>query len=365
MLRLMKLAGAAAVSALIGCGGGESGENDAVCSDFRYQEDAQAAYLSGARQLDRDSDGVACEDLPRRPVSGGGGGSGSGGSPTTPPAVAYNLMTSLGEVIALEPASAGRYVMSVWGPFGSVVDAGPLSSSASTTSTQVANSFIGVRYGASSGELVPVWSNHGDGLQGGAGGIGFAQATRSVPAISGIYRAIGQSCQQGRAPCTPITGTLVMRDGTLSICMNQDATVSSCTATIALPVTRADSDPEGIFTLGHLTARLLVSASGSVAVSYQNVYESVSNPNPTFTRTTWFGTLQGQESQAPLGTTAFEGFVNAGVPAYSVANSWTLQDNLPFSRLRRDPAGRLALRGINGQLVTWSPEGGLQVFVQR
>lgn len=38
----------------------------AVCADFRYQQDAQAAYFAGARQLDGDNDGIACESLPRR-----------------------------------------------------------------------------------------------------------------------------------------------------------------------------------------------------------------------------------------------------------------------------------------------------------
>jgi hypothetical protein len=39
----------------------------AVCSNFTYQEDAQAFYASGrGGNLDRDRDGVACESLPRR-----------------------------------------------------------------------------------------------------------------------------------------------------------------------------------------------------------------------------------------------------------------------------------------------------------
>lgn len=39
----------------------------ARCSDFAYQEDAQAFFTSGrGGNLDRDRDGVACEDLPRR-----------------------------------------------------------------------------------------------------------------------------------------------------------------------------------------------------------------------------------------------------------------------------------------------------------
>lgn len=42
------------------------------CSDFRYQEDAQAELdrdRSDPNRLDADNDGIACEDLPRRPAS--------------------------------------------------------------------------------------------------------------------------------------------------------------------------------------------------------------------------------------------------------------------------------------------------------
>lgn len=54
---------------LFACGGGGGGNSDAMCSDFIYQEDAQSAYNSGAKQLDGDNDGVACESLPHRPNS--------------------------------------------------------------------------------------------------------------------------------------------------------------------------------------------------------------------------------------------------------------------------------------------------------
>ncbi|MTD52866.1 excalibur calcium-binding domain-containing protein [Amycolatopsis pithecellobii] len=44
--------------------------NDRNCSDFQYQEDAQAvldADHSDPNGLDRDKDGIACETLPHRP----------------------------------------------------------------------------------------------------------------------------------------------------------------------------------------------------------------------------------------------------------------------------------------------------------
>lgn len=43
---------------------------DRDCSDFTYQEDAQAAMRPGdPDHLDADHDGVACEDLPHRPTA--------------------------------------------------------------------------------------------------------------------------------------------------------------------------------------------------------------------------------------------------------------------------------------------------------
>src|SRR4051794_9387921 len=60
------------------------------CPDFRYQEDAQAIYdqdPSDPYGLDRDKDGIACEDLPHRPAG-------------TPPGD-----TSVGETSSTEPTT--------------------------------------------------------------------------------------------------------------------------------------------------------------------------------------------------------------------------------------------------------------------
>lgn len=365
MLRYFRLLGLAAAVLVVGCGGGASSGSDAVCADFRYQEDAQAAYASGARQLDGDNDGIACESLPRRPTSssgGTGGTGGTGGGTAVPPAPAYNLMSALGEVTALTPAGSGQYAMSVWGPFESVADAGPLGRTTSGSVTLVSNSFIGVRYGAKSSDLLPSWSNHG----GGSGGIGIVPINRTLFSMSGIYRAIGQTCQQGRSPCTPVVGTLMVIDnGTMWVCVNQDANTGQCTTPLVLPVTRDASDPEGMFIVGHVTARMLSSFTRSLAVSYQDVYASASNPFPTFSRTTWFGVPYGPDNLSPLGAATFEGFAKGGTLMNSPGNNWALKDNVPMSGFRRDASGRLVLTGTSGLLITWSPEDGLQAFVQR
>lgn len=49
---------------LIACGGGGDDDYSKLsCSDFGTQASAQAAYNNGAKQLDGDGDGRACENL--------------------------------------------------------------------------------------------------------------------------------------------------------------------------------------------------------------------------------------------------------------------------------------------------------------
>ncbi|HEY3504993.1 MAG TPA: excalibur calcium-binding domain-containing protein [Actinocatenispora sp.] len=48
---------------------------DLDCKDFKYQEDAQKVYdqdPSDPNGLDRDNDGIACEDNPHRPTADNG-----------------------------------------------------------------------------------------------------------------------------------------------------------------------------------------------------------------------------------------------------------------------------------------------------
>lgn len=276
-------------------------------------------------------------------------------------------MSSLGEVTVLRPTGAGQYAMSFWGSFGSVADAGPIGYSTSGSTTQVASNFIGVRFGAKSSDLLPAWSSHGPTpLDVGVDGIGFVPTSRTLSSAAGAYRAIGQACQQGLSPCKPVFGTFeVLDSGVIRVCVSQDVTATQCVAPLVLPVTRDASDPDGVFMVGHITARMLLSSTGSVALSYQDAYDSPLNPNPTFTRTTWFGVPYGTAELTPLAGLTFEGFANAGHLTSTPATGWSLQDNVPLSGFRSDASGRLVLKGSNGPLVTWSPEGGLQTFVQR
>lgn len=54
-----------AATFLTACGGGSDGDDYSklTCSSFGSQASAQAAYNKGAKQLDGDNDGKACENL--------------------------------------------------------------------------------------------------------------------------------------------------------------------------------------------------------------------------------------------------------------------------------------------------------------
>lgn len=340
-----------------GCGGGSNDFDDAVCVNFQYQEDAQAAFRGGANQLDGDNDGKACESLASRPY--------------TPlavlPAPSYNFMNALGEVIALTPAGNGQHAMSVWGALRTGFDPGPIGRSTTGGTTQISGSLVTIRYGSQASDLVPYWSNLSATLQGdGSAGFGFIPASRSLVTMSGAYRAIGQICQQGRAPCTSLAGTIALNsNGTVQVCVAEDLIYATCTLPLVLPITRSASDPEGLFSVGHETARLLSSPSGSLAMSYQDVYASPSNPSPKFSRTTWFAVPSASASLAAIDTNVFEGFASNGAIGYLQASGWSLLDNTPLKGFRSEANGRLVLRGANGHLITWSSEAGLQSFVQR
>ncbi len=107
MLKYKGVRAAVASAAVVMAGCGEEGGKGAVCADFKYQEDAQAAYNAGAKQLDGDHDGVACESLPHRPT---GQGSQPSAPPISTPATSYTSNTFLnaeGSLVHLAARSDG------------------------------------------------------------------------------------------------------------------------------------------------------------------------------------------------------------------------------------------------------------------
>jgi hypothetical protein len=65
--------------------GGTFARGTARCSDFTFQQDAQAALRAGETQLDGDSDGLACESLPNRPLASTGVPAGPAPAPVAGP----------------------------------------------------------------------------------------------------------------------------------------------------------------------------------------------------------------------------------------------------------------------------------------
>jgi hypothetical protein len=73
------------------------------CPDFQYQEDAQAVYnqnTSDPNGLDDDSDGEACENLPRR------GSNSTGSTVTTTSGSQVSVTTTSGGQVSTRPAGA-------------------------------------------------------------------------------------------------------------------------------------------------------------------------------------------------------------------------------------------------------------------
>ncbi len=74
-IRMFATAFAVAVIAAIPLAGTASGQDTKNCDDFTYQEDAQAEFEKdrsdphGLDDYDGKGDGIACESLPRRPVT--------------------------------------------------------------------------------------------------------------------------------------------------------------------------------------------------------------------------------------------------------------------------------------------------------
>ncbi|HVY78513.1 MAG TPA: excalibur calcium-binding domain-containing protein [Solirubrobacterales bacterium] len=91
--------------------------SDYDCADFANQAEAEEYLLAGdPYNLDADSDGIACEDLPcpcSYSAGGGGGGGGGGSAQPAPPPPPPKLRKSAARKAAL--AKARRYNRHSWG----------------------------------------------------------------------------------------------------------------------------------------------------------------------------------------------------------------------------------------------------------
>lgn len=68
MIKIIRIFTLVASIVLAACGSSESPCPDSKCSDYRTQQEAQAAFDADPdcyRNLDADHDGMACEHLPK------------------------------------------------------------------------------------------------------------------------------------------------------------------------------------------------------------------------------------------------------------------------------------------------------------
>jgi hypothetical protein len=96
----------------IGLAPGVTRAQDYDCSDFAYQEDAQAVLdqdPSDPYNLDGDGDGIACETLPRRGSSGSGATQPSG-SGITPPATGVGVLAAESSSTVIPVLVAGAVI---------------------------------------------------------------------------------------------------------------------------------------------------------------------------------------------------------------------------------------------------------------
>lgn len=175
---------------LLACGGGAGGGDTKVtCASFTYQEDAQAHYQ---KSLDRDNDGIACEDLPHRPTVSTPPVS----TPVTPPTPGSEMQSiSFTDTLARNPMvqllSNSTYNLSVSAfvtPIGTQV--GPIIINPDGSTRLGTNS--GYQYQTINGGLVLSYFNQS--LYG-SQGMGFINnGGVALSSLPGDYRLMGRSC---------------------------------------------------------------------------------------------------------------------------------------------------------------------------
>lgn len=285
MLMAMKWVGAAcAVVMIAGCGGGGSGDKN--CSDFAYQEDAQAWHNSHSNSdLDADRDGIACESLPRRP----GGSSGGGSVNMTLPSV---MVFDLGGQVASISKQSGNYGLASLRIDGS--------GGASLSGVQLSDG----RFALDSGSVRQYMLDYG-GPEGYparnmlAGEPAYAWPASSVvgslqTSLGGVYNFMGKRCLNSGCTVTLGQFSVDIASRTISVC--QGAPLSGCGAGVqtygfesSLEVSgmpgvyqfrSADGRSPGLIAFG-------TSTQGAIGISMQNQDASQARISAFAARASW------------------------------------------------------------------------------
>lgn len=336
------------LAALTACG---NIYEDDRCTDFQYQEDAQERYRKGAKQLDPDGNGKACEELPPRPVA----------PPPPPPAATEGFVFtgSAGTTFIAQRSGDGYQLLSQ-----SVSSAVSVTSSLTLAprdldgGSELARGDGAVlRYASGAGGAVAGWTAITD-LDPAGTGLGLPLGDLAgLEQLAGDYKVLGQRCVQGVFGCAVVAATLrIASSGTVDICLATEFSPSCPTR--ERRTLKAAGMAENLWTLGRAGELLAGSRTqGTIAFNY------------------WGGTgyfsFAGQRADRTLRTTSpppesvwFDaaGRLQRARPALPTTSATV---DRPLAGFYQDSVGNTYLRSESGQLVTWTSGSGLRHFVAR
>lgn len=338
-----------------GCGGGGGGaDSHARCSDFRYQEDAQAALAAGATQLDGDHDGVACESLPHRPTSSPTPSPAPTPAPvpTPPPAapVAINFMSVKGDQGTLLGTTASAQ-FDVYAHDGGITGMLQRSDQASSATTQT---YLGdgmtFRTTTVADELMVAMTD--------TPGLAVPAVATNLSDVAGDYTLLGQQCSWSSGCKAAYASGRMTATGGWHICIGQPYS-SNCTGGIDLQASTPQDEPSnvGTWTLGDQRARMVGWPKRSlVELAFQDLYASSATGSINTTRTTLFGFKTAAAATTAVPSTSSyswydEGYyIKTGVPP-EVARTGSASAT---PGLFMSAGGDLYLRSTTGILVSWN-----------
>jgi hypothetical protein len=328
-VRCVKLAFSLAVAIIMGaCGGGASGDRD--CSDFTYQEDAQAWHNGHpGDRLDGDRDGVACESLPRRP-------SPAPSSPAPAPTTSRHmtLVDAKGSAHDLDRYSAGGFAtrMRSLGPTStSVANSGPLGASQTGGRWNLANGDH-QWYEAGSVAVTQAALTSASGLWASYGLAFVGAQPDALP--SATYRVLGHSCSGAAAlrQCTVVYGTLrVTASGTIRFCPAGEMS-ETCTGGVVDTVTLTSRRFQG-----SLGGYLALDSNGQRHLAYS--YRADREVALYGVRDV--AVASGAAPQTRYATVEDDQIGVSTAPAFS---GWLMNTNSPLVGFQRDAQGRMVLR---------------------
>ena len=246
MKSIKALATVACVVLFNACGGGAGGDSAKVtCASFRYQEDAQANYQ---KSLDRDNDGIACEDLPHRPISTSPTTPTTGGSPTVVERITFVDTLSRSPIIdRLSDGFINFYVYAYTTPV-SVLNTGT-----GQFGNLVTVNTTGFKYFKLANGYYTSSFSEGQSI---TNGIGYSNAgTVLFGNLVGEYRLMGRVCAADTGDqCSLTYGTaMIQSNGSFRYCPGT-AYTATCASSIAFTMSTS-SGQDGNFSFVISTGR--------------------------------------------------------------------------------------------------------------